>query len=179
MRLLLDTNVLIDYFGRREPHFCDCTRLLTAAWFGDVELWASAKSFTDIFYLLARACGRAELQQSFIRSLSVLKICSIDGRDIEAAAGESWQDFEDCLISRAAEKIGADFILTRDVRGFERSRVRALSPGAFFEWLRNERHLEYMDIDVFGRPLACAVTCEKDAHPIALTDDEVATSRGV
>lgn len=179
MRLLLDTNVLIDYFGRREPYFRDCTRLLIAAWFGDVELWASAKSFTDIFYLLARTCGRAELQRSFLRSLSVLKVCSVDGRDIEAAAGESWPDFEDCLISQAAEKIGADFILTRDARGFERSRVRALSPGAFFEWLRNERHLEYMDIDAFGRPLVCAVMRERDAHPIVLADDEVAASRGV
>ena len=50
MKLLLDTCVLIDYFGCREPFFEACSSLRIAEWHGEFELWASAKSFTDVFY---------------------------------------------------------------------------------------------------------------------------------
>ena len=52
MKLLLDTNVLVDYFGARRP-FCDQWELINALQMtGYAELWASAESYTDAFYLL-------------------------------------------------------------------------------------------------------------------------------
>ena len=54
MRLLLDTNALIDFYSARKPH-CDwVNKLFIAQAFGDVELWTSAKSFTDVISMCAR-----------------------------------------------------------------------------------------------------------------------------
>ena len=52
MKLLVDANFLIDYYARRDEFFDSCTTLLVAESFHDVELWAPAKSFTDVFYVL-------------------------------------------------------------------------------------------------------------------------------
>ena len=49
MKLLVDANFLIDYYARRDEFFDSCTTLLVAESFHDVELWAPAKSFTDVF----------------------------------------------------------------------------------------------------------------------------------
>ncbi len=108
MKLLLDTCVLIDYFGRREPFFEACNALRVAEWFGEFELWASAKSFTDVFYVLSRHVPSKDIQRAFCASASFLHVVSIDGNDIARAAQEGWEDFEDCLIAQAARKIGAD-----------------------------------------------------------------------
>ena len=148
MRLLLDTCVLIDYFGRREPFFEACNALRVADWFGEVELWASAKSFTDVFYVLSRHAASMDIQRAFSASSSFLHIASIDGGDIMRAAQEGWDDFEDCLIAQAAKKIGADWIVTRDVKGFTRSRIPVMTPVDVAAWLRRERHRGYAGMTI-------------------------------
>lgn len=163
MRLLLDTNLLIDYFARREPFFAMWKRLRCAAWFKEIELWASAKSFTDVFYVLAKAVPSANLQQAFLESMAFLHVCSIDGEDIASAAKASWPDFEDCLVSVAAQKIGASFILTRDVAGFSQSPIPSKRPDEFFAWLEETQRIAYDDFELDGQTWHCAL----EKHPYA------------
>lgn len=143
MKLFLDTNILIDYFARRGPFVAPLVQLRIMQLFGDVELWASARSFTDIFYVLHKQVGAVELQRAFEESASFLKICSIDGTDVLEASKLQWPDFEDCLIDRAAQKVKADFILTRDPKGFERSKIPRKDAQSFVEWLDREWGISY------------------------------------
>ena len=55
MRILLDTNVLIDLYTQREPEGDTAQKLLIMKEFGDAQLWVSAKSFTDVFYVLSKS----------------------------------------------------------------------------------------------------------------------------
>lgn len=64
------------------------------------------------------------------------------------AARRAWDDFEDCLVAVAAEKIGADFIITRDAKGFSRSKIKALDADAFLEWMRQKRGRSYAEMRV-------------------------------
>ena len=52
MNLLLDTNVIIDYLGRKEPFFDSAMKIVAAGFFGDATLWMSAGSAKDAFYVL-------------------------------------------------------------------------------------------------------------------------------
>jgi predicted nucleic acid-binding protein len=128
MKLLLDTNVLIDYYLSRPGFAPDARRLFALAALGEVELWASAKSFTDVFFVGSRAVDPTLLQEVIARSLDVLNVCSIDGGDVRACLEQKWPDFEDCLVARAAGKVKADAIVTRDLGGFARSAVPARTP---------------------------------------------------
>lgn len=148
MKLLLDTCVLIDYFGRREPFFEACNSLRIAEWYGEFELWASAKSFTDVFYVLSRHIPAADIQQAFCASASFLHVVSIDGDDILNAAQASWDDFEDCLVYQAAKKIGADCVVTHDKGGFSRSRISTMTPDEVGTWLRRERRRAYASVTI-------------------------------
>ena len=49
MRVLVDTNVLIDFLAQRAPFFDEACKLLVFAAMGDYELWASASQISDIF----------------------------------------------------------------------------------------------------------------------------------
>ncbi len=143
MKLLLDTNVLVDYFGARRP-FCDQWELINALQMtGYAELWASAESYTDAFYLLRRAVGSEKLQGMFLESLSFVRVCSVDEDDIRKAAERSWSDFEDCLIAVCAEKVKADYIITRDAGGFKRSKIPAMDAPSFFTMLEEDYGIVY------------------------------------
>ncbi|MCL1890688.1 MAG: PIN domain-containing protein [Coriobacteriia bacterium] len=146
MRLFLDTNVLFDYISGREPFFYDAQALALMKTFGDVELSVSGKSYTDVFYVLRKYRNSQQVQQSFVNSLELFDVCSLEQDDLTAACGLGWQDFEDALIATSAQKAGADYLVTRDA-AFERSLVPAKTPEQIVE-LFAEQGLSFAEIDL-------------------------------
>lgn len=147
MKLLLDTNVLLDYFAQREPFFRSWDKLNAMQVMGDAELWVSAESFTDIFYVLRGVVDPHDLQAAFIESLSFMRVCAVGSSEIMEAAQRSWNDFEDCLIDVCAQRIKADYLITRDNSGFEESCVPWYTPMDFFSMLEHDYGLVYDEID--------------------------------
>ena len=143
MRVLLDTNVLIDLYTKRPPEGDVAQKLLIMHEFGDAELWVSAKSFTDVFYVLHKTYSSERIQSAFEESYQWLNICSLDSADLQLAASRRWRDFEDCLIDVCAEKVKADVLLTRDEVGFAQSKTRVLSPREFFAFIEDEYRIVY------------------------------------
>lgn len=128
MRLLADTNVLLDYLLRRPGHSEEIRDLFVMEFCGDAEIWVSAKSLADIFYVARKAIGPDAAQGNMLALLERLQVVAIDGADVGAAAKARWPDFEDCLIARAADKVKADYIVTRDKAGFAAASIPAATP---------------------------------------------------
>lgn len=150
MRLLLDTNVLIDYFSGRKPYHDDAFRLRIMHEFGDVELWSSVQSFTDIAYILRGTASSEQLQDAFLESLNFLHVCSLDQDDLLCAATEKWADVEDCLIEQCARKVKANYLLSRDASGFSKSQTKVLTPAAFFDLMKSEYDVDYALVENFS-----------------------------
>jgi len=148
MRLLLDTNILIDYFGERRRFYMDAVKLRIAASFDDVELWGTANSFTDVFYILHKDHDSKSIQKLFLSNRDTLNICSITSADIYDAAEEKWLDFEDCLLHICARKLKADYIITRDREGFARSTIPCLDPLEFFVVFEEKTGITYEEVFV-------------------------------
>lgn len=148
MNLLLDTNVFIDYLGRKEPYFPAAKKIVIAALFGDVTLWVPSQSVVDAFYVLSHYVNNAQLQAAIVKALERITPVDLTGSQITRAATLGWDDLEDCLIALAAEKIGADFLITRDAKGFTRSMVPTLSPNEWLTHMEKEHRLVYDEIDL-------------------------------
>lgn len=145
MRVLLDTNVLFDITAQREPFFQTEKTLLMAKLFDDVELWVSAKSYTDIFYIMNKQFESTDIQNAFLVGMKYFSICSVDGGAIKEAATRCWSDFEDALIAICAENIRADFLVSRDAKGFERANVPILSPEGLLEMIDKRLGITYQE----------------------------------
>ncbi|MEG0791550.1 MAG: PIN domain-containing protein [Gordonibacter sp.] len=149
MRLLLDTNIMLDLFACREEFYREALSLKAMGLYEDADLWVSAKSFTDVFYLMKKsgAYDNDTIQDIFLDNLSYLNVCKIERADIVESAKAKWPNFEDCLIARCAEKVKADALLTRDRKGFASSSVPPCSPATLFEYLEKEYGIVYDEID--------------------------------
>lgn len=148
MKLLLDTDILIDYFSRRGPFFQDIVKLRIAALFGDVELWACLPSFSDVECILGKAIPPDALRSMMEQATTFLKIASPAATDLNDALASGWPNLEDFLIARCAERVKADRLITRDVDGFKRSPVPAQIPSDFLDWLERTHGLVYDEIDL-------------------------------
>lgn len=148
MDLLLDTNVLIDHFGNR-PGFVDgSNQVFCMGAFGDVKLWVAPQSLNDTFYILRKALSSSAIQEAFAKSLSYLNVCPVNHGMYLRAAQEAWPDMEDCLIALCAEEVHADYIVTRDTRGFEKAKVQAVDPKEVIAIMKDKYGLSYEWIDL-------------------------------
>ena len=150
MNLLLDTNVLIDYLGRKAPFYNPARKLVIAAFFGDVRLWTPAQSVVDAFYILERYVDTDRLQAVIIKALELISPVDLTGLDLRRAAALSWPDMEDCLIALAANKANADYLITRDVQGFDRSSVPVLTPLEWVDLIQRDHGLNYDEDSTSG-----------------------------
>ena len=142
MKLLLDTNILLDCMMDRQPFAADARKLLILGALGEVDLWMSPSQFTDAFYLLTEG-GKPRLAESVkLRLLKVKRLARI------CTLGESsWPDFEDACLYQCAKKLHAEAIITRNQADFDRSTIPVYDCAEFFAHLKNVHGLVYEEID--------------------------------
>lgn len=132
MRILIDTNVIMDILQKREPFFADSYRALRKAMESDAECLISASAATDIFYMLRKALGSAQQAKEQIEQLAQLvSFADVQGMDIHTALMRAMPDFEDAVVDAMAERNGASYILTRNIKDFAGSVVPAILPADF------------------------------------------------
>lgn len=129
MKLLIDTNVILDVLLARGL-FCDTAeRVLGLSQREDVEEYVSASAITDIYYIAHRQLKERDLTKDLIRRLiSVVSVAAVSEKEIETALKLSWPDFEDAVQYSVALLSDFDAIVTRDVLGYSNAEVRVISP---------------------------------------------------
>ena len=132
MRVLIDINVILDILQKREPFFTDSYRALRRALENDAECLISASAATDIFCVLRKSLGSAQQAKEHIDQLAqVVSFADVQGMDIHTALMRAMPDFEDAVVDAVAERSGASYILTRNIKDFTGSVVPAILPADF------------------------------------------------
>ena len=94
MRVLFDTNVLLDALLAREPFVVDAALLLEAIESGKIEGFMSATTMTDVHYLVGRQTKNPETAMIAVtRLLALMEICTVDHNVLEQAIALKLPDF--------------------------------------------------------------------------------------
>ena len=143
MRALLDTNIMFDILCKRPFDEDGLLQLKVMQAFSDVELWVSAKSYPDLFYLMRRELDRDAAQSLLEDTFSWVHACSVEESDLLTALRARWDDFEDSLVNVCAEKVKADYLVTRDASGFKRARIPHGTASEFMEFVFEKTNIHY------------------------------------
>ncbi|MHB1017725.1 MAG: type II toxin-antitoxin system VapC family toxin [Coriobacteriia bacterium] len=128
MRILFDTNIVLDLLLAREPYDVPAARLFTLADDGLIEACVCATTVTAVDYVASKNVGTRSAQ-SLIRSmLDFVSIAAVDEGVIRRALDARSSDFEDAVVLEAARAVGADGVVTRDTRGFDDPLIPAWLP---------------------------------------------------
>ncbi len=142
MKILVDTNVLIDVIAGREPFFDDSLKIFEFCRREIVEGAIAANSVVNITYILRKQFTLDELRKVLLNLRKIFKIESVDDEKLVAALNDkNFSDFEDCLQTRCAINFHADYIVTRNVKDFVASEIPAVTPAEFREILEEEKFL--------------------------------------
>ncbi|BAY41089.1 hypothetical protein NIES2111_54800 [Nostoc sp. NIES-2111] len=128
MRVLIDTNVVLDFLQERESFVANAARLFERIDTGEIEGFIAATTITNIYYIVRRAAGRAVAQDAVTQILSDLNICAVDLEILEQALALNFEDFEDAVQYACAVVHGVDAIITRDASGFTNAEIPIVLP---------------------------------------------------
>ena len=133
-RVLLDTNVLLDYLDARRSEHETARSLVRAILLHGGSPVAPASSYKDVYYILRRSLGSESDARALVKGLvECIPITPIDlrGTDLAPAAASKEPDFEDGLVRRLAERERLTAIVTRDASAFRSSFVPVFDPREF------------------------------------------------
>lgn len=128
MRLLIDTNVVLDLLLNRQPFARDAFTLWQTCDEGHFERFVSAITPINVFYIARKLNGQAVARQIVTDLLTSTRIAPVDGAALHAALALPVDDFEDATQIAAAMAISADAIITRNLKDFAHSPVAAMTP---------------------------------------------------
>ena len=128
MKVLFDTNVLLDVLLDREPFATHSAGVLSRAEKGEVAGYACATTITTLFYLCRKQMGEDDARQNIQTLLSILAVAPVNQPVIEGAVQAGFNDFEDAVLSESAVLVSADVIVTRNKKDFAKSSVAIYTP---------------------------------------------------
>ena len=114
MKVLLDTNILLDALQERQPFDTDAKEILRRGQSGDLECCFTANAATDIFYLYSKARNVKQARTALEFLLGRYSVVDVTHGDCTHALKSEIVDFEDALVAECAKKAGVDYIVTRD-----------------------------------------------------------------
>jgi len=128
VKVLFDTNVILDHLLAREPHVDAAERLLSLVDAGEIEGVISATTATTIYYLASQAVGTAAAADHLLVLLTIFDVACVDREVLRRALDAGFSDYEDAVLHEAALAAGAAAIVTRNGKDFSRSALPVFDP---------------------------------------------------
>ena len=137
-KLFLDTNVVLDLLGEREPFYNSAAKITTLADKGEIDLIVSALTYSTVYYLLSRFEDK-ELVKEKIRKFKVIAETSdLTDKIVDKGLSSKFSDFEDSLQYYCAIKMDCKILITRNGKDFRESEIPVLTPDEYLNSLRTK-----------------------------------------
>jgi predicted nucleic acid-binding protein len=142
MKILIDTNVVIDILLKREPYYEDAILISILLEKKILEGYISASAITDIYYIINKNLKDKEKSFGKIKGLlKIVNIASVNEFSIYEAVDSGWDDFEDSLQYIVGKEMDVDYIVTRNTTDYEKSLIKVIEPNMLLNILENSELL--------------------------------------
>ncbi|MDE5801311.1 MAG: PIN domain-containing protein [Lachnospiraceae bacterium] len=140
MKLLIDTNIVLDVLLKREPFYQDAVKVMNLAQYDDVQEYVSASAVTDIYYIAYRQIkDRKQVLELIKRLLMVVAVAAVSEQEIRNALKTEWKDFEDAVQYSVALLNEMEGLITRNFRDYEQTDINIWSPEQVLKEYENKK----------------------------------------
>lgn len=137
MKILIDTNIIIDNALEREPFWNASEQVLSLIEKGTIAGYISASTFSDLYYIIRKARGRDWTLTYLKQLITFCQIAAVNQAAIIMAFTTNFQDFEDSIQYSTAVVNKLDAIITRNPQDFPIITPRIITPEQLIAELTN------------------------------------------
>lgn len=128
MKVMLDTNVILDVWLAREPFWQDSASLMARIEKGEIKGCVCPTTVTTLHYLAKKVLGEDKARGLIGQLVDLCEVGPMTDATIKAALDSDLQDFEDAVIEAVAVKSRVQAIATRGAKHFRKSKIEAKEP---------------------------------------------------
>ena len=139
MKILVDTNIIIDALTGRVPFRVSAEQIFMLAANQLQDMYITAGSATDIYYLIKKHLHNTEQSKNTMSKLyQLFGILDVTANDCQDALLSNMNDYEDAVVSCCAKRNQMDYIVTRNIKDYKQSKVKALLPDDFVKFVSQD-----------------------------------------
>ena len=128
MKVLFDTNILLDILLEREPYIEVAAKLFSLVDNGRVKGSICATAVTTTYCMTAKGLGSKRAHDQVRTLLSVFDVATVDDGVLQRALESGFRDYEDAVAHEAARAAGISAIVTRNARDFTKATISVFEP---------------------------------------------------
>lgn len=137
--VLLDTDVILDLFIRREPHHGMALRLFSHLRRSKAKCVTSPVVVANLYYLLAKLRNKAYALERIRRLRRLVGVAAIDETAVDAALAAPGKDFEDSLQYQCALRNNIPTLITRNTSDFPKDRIAIVNPADYLDMAAKDK----------------------------------------
>ena len=137
MKVLIDTNIIVDVALDRDPFFTNSEQVLRFVEQQEIQGYLSASTFSDLYYIIRKAKGYSWTLQFLQRMATLCQVATVDQAVISMALTTNFKDFEDAIQYSTAVLNRLDAIMTRNPVDFPVTIPRIMTPEQLIQELTN------------------------------------------
>jgi predicted nucleic acid-binding protein len=133
-QIFIDTNIVLDLLGKREPFYEDAAKLFSLADRGKVKLYVSSLTIANSNYVLSKLKNAKEARVILLKFKILVVVLELNDKIIELSLNdESFKDFEDGLQYYTALENQSNIIITRNLKDFKSSKLPTMTASQYLK----------------------------------------------
>ncbi|MGC4128256.1 MAG: PIN domain-containing protein [Bergeyella sp.] len=135
-KIFLDTNIVVDFLGEREPFYNASAKILTLADKKKIKIFTSPVSVSTAFYLLSKYENPKTALEKIRKFKLLCSISVMDDEVVEKAMNAGFKDFEDAMQYFSAIATNCDNIITRNEKDFKNALIPVMNAESYLQTLK-------------------------------------------
>ena len=137
-KVLIDTDVLLDFFFDREPFAEYSAEILNLCAEKEIKGYTTPVIISNVYYLLRKTAKHNIIVEKIKQLLNIIDIIKMDENAVINALNSEFKDFEDALQTFSAIENGhIKIILTRNLKDFKKSDLAVFTPEIYLRGKTN------------------------------------------
>ena len=132
-KIFVDSDIVLDVLCKRDPYYEYAAKVVSLADMKKLTVYTSSLVVANVYYILRKAIGIEKSKEALRKLRLLVKIISVEEREVDLALNSSFSDFEDALQYYTAVKHGMETLLTRNIKDYKERDLIIQTPEQFIK----------------------------------------------
>ena len=132
-KIFVDSDIVLDVLCKRVPHYEYAAKVFSLADMKKLTVYTTSLVVANVYYILRKAIGIEKSKEALRKLRLLVKIISVEEREVDLALNSSFSDFEDALQYYTAVKHSMETLLTRNIKDYKERDLIIQTPEQFIK----------------------------------------------
>lgn len=139
-KILLDTDVLLDFFFDRKPFADAAAEILNRCAEKEIQGFTTPVIVSNVYYMLSKSAKHEIIVEKLKQLLTIIDVVDMNRTVVLNALNSKFKDFEDALQNYSVvEHSEISMIITRNIKDYKRSELAVFTPEMYVNGLKTTR----------------------------------------